>query len=58
MNEQREGTRKRTQDLFCGRVGEFFCTHGIRLQAVWRWVCESGLNNKTWVKDRDEKHKI
>lgn len=25
---------------------------------VWSWVCESGLNNKTQVKDRDEKHKI
>lgn len=32
---------------------------GVRLQGnVFRWVCESGLNNKTQVKDRGEKHKI
>lgn len=47
MNRERE-PGKETQDLFCGRVGEPFSTHGVRLQGnVWKWVCESGLNNKT-----------
>ena len=47
MNRERE-PGKETQDLFCGGVREPFCTHGLRLQGnVSRWVCESGLNNKS-----------
>ena len=47
--------------LFGGKVPCFWVSVFLFSKGqgnVFRWVCESGLNNKTQVKDRGEKHKI